>query len=73
MSHEAAIINIYTPLPTLETPWESILMDYMSGLPSTKKGNDCVFVVVDQFSKMDILIACKNRITVVYTVNILFE
>jgi hypothetical protein len=32
-------------------------MDYMSVLPSTKWGNDCVFVVVDHFSKMAIMAA----------------
>jgi hypothetical protein len=30
--------GLYTPLPTPERPWESISMDYMSGLPSTKQG-----------------------------------
>jgi hypothetical protein len=40
--------GLYTPLPTLENPWESISMDYMSGLPSTKQGNDYLFVVVDR-------------------------
>jgi hypothetical protein len=34
--------GLYTPLPTPDRPWESISMDYMSGLPSTKRGNDCV-------------------------------
>jgi hypothetical protein len=38
-------------------------MDYMSGLPSTKWGNDCVFVVVDHFSNMAILVSCKKSIT----------
>jgi hypothetical protein len=55
--------GMYTPLPTPNRPWESISMDYMSGLPSTKQGNDCVFVVVDRFSKMVILVACKMNIT----------
>jgi hypothetical protein len=40
---------MYTPLPTPDRPWESISMDYMLGLLSTKRGNDCVFVVVDHF------------------------
>jgi hypothetical protein len=51
--------GMYTPLPTPDRPWESISMDYMLGLPSTKQGNDFVFVVVDHFSKMAILVACK--------------
>jgi hypothetical protein len=48
-------------------------MDYMSGLPSTKRGNDCVFVVVDHFSKMVILVACKKNITAEATAKIFFE
>ena len=39
-------------------------MDYIFELPSTKHGNDCVFVVVDRFSKMAILTTCKKNITV---------
>jgi hypothetical protein len=46
---------MYTPLPTPKRTWESISMDYMLGLPSNKRGNNCVFVVVDIFSKMKIL------------------
>jgi hypothetical protein len=48
-------------------------MDYMSGLPSTKQGNDCVFVVVDRFSKMAILTACKKSITTTDTAKLFFE
>jgi hypothetical protein len=48
-------------------------MDYMSGLPSTKRGNDCVFVVVDRFSKMAILVAYKKNITAEATAKIFFE
>jgi hypothetical protein len=65
--------GMYTPLPTPDRPWESISMDYMSGLPSTKRGNDCVFVVVDRFYKMAILVTCKKSITVEATIKLFFE
>jgi hypothetical protein len=65
--------GLYTPLPIPEKPWESISMDYMSGLSSTKQGNDCVFVVVDRFSKMAILTACKKNVTVTDTAKLFFE
>jgi hypothetical protein len=48
-------------------------MDYMSGLPSTKHDNDCVFMVVDWFSKMAIITAYKNSITAVDNAKIFFE
>ena len=48
-------------------------MDYMSGLPFTKRGNDCVFVVVDCFSKMVIMVAYKKRITAEAIAKIFFE
>jgi hypothetical protein len=48
-------------------------MDYISSLPSTKQGNDCVFVVVDRFSKMAILTAYKKSIIVVYISKFFFE
>ena len=65
--------GLYTPLPTPDRPWESILMDYMSSLPSTKRGNESVFLVVDFFSKMVILIACKKSITAEATAKLFFE
>jgi hypothetical protein len=65
--------GLYTPLPTPKNPWESISMDYISGLPSTKRINDYVFLVVDRFSKMSILVACKKNITTEATTKLLFE
>jgi hypothetical protein len=65
--------GLYTHVPTLDRPWESILMDYMSGLSSTKQGNDCVFMVVDRFSKMVILTSYKKNITMEATAMIFFE
>jgi hypothetical protein len=65
--------GLYTPLPTLDSPWESISMDHMYGLPSTKHGNDCVFLVVDQFSKMVVLAPYKNSIITEATTKLFFE
>ena len=48
-------------------------MDYMFGLLTTKHGHDCVFVVVDRFSNMAILTACKKTITAEATTKLFFE
>jgi hypothetical protein len=64
---------MYNPLPTIERPWESILMDNMSSLSSTKWGKYCVFFVVDHFSNMDILASCKKSITAEATAKLFFE
>ena len=65
--------GLYTPLPNPSQPWESISMDYMSVLPSTKHGNDYDFVVIDKFSEVAIMAACKKNITIEATAKIFFE
>ena len=65
--------GLYTPLPTPSQPWESISIDFMSGLPSTKHGNDCIFMVIDIFSKMVLMAAYKKSITAEATSKIFFE
>jgi hypothetical protein len=45
----------------------------MSDLPSTKNDNEFVFVVIDRFSKMSIMMAWKKNITVEATPKLFFE
>jgi RNase H-like domain found in reverse transcriptase/Integrase zinc binding domain/Reverse transcriptase (RNA-dependent DNA polymerase)/Integrase core domain/Chromo (CHRromatin Organisation MOdifier) domain/gag-polyprotein putative aspartyl protease len=52
-------------LPIPNQKWESISMDFITGLPPAKSGNDAIWTVVDKLSKRVHFIPIKSTITAV--------
>jgi hypothetical protein len=65
--------GLYHPLLVPTQPWKIISMDFVGGLPTTRKGHDYLFMVVDRFNKMCILMPCKNSIIKQEETNKFFE
>ena len=57
-------LRLFTPLPIPSHPWESVSMDFVAGFPLSRKSQNYLYVVVDHFSKMHILMPCKKKITI---------
>lgn len=55
--------GLYHPLPVPTCPWESISINFVGGLPTTRRGHDYLFMVVDRFNKMCALGPFKNTIS----------
>ena len=66
-------LGLYTPRPIPSHPWESVSMEFVGGLPKSRKGHDYLYVVVDLLSKMCILIPCNKQITTEQTANCYFN
>ena len=66
-------LGLYTVLPVPSHPWESVSMDLVVGLQKSRKGHDYLYVIVDKFRKMCILIPCNKQITVEQTMELFFQ
>lgn len=52
--------GLNTPLPIPTEPWIDISIDFILGLPRTRRGKDNIFFVVDSFGKIIYFIACHT-------------
>jgi len=47
------------PLPIPEWKWENITMDFVSGLPKSRKGHDAIWVIMDRLTKSSFFLPMK--------------
>ncbi|KAK1682413.1 hypothetical protein QYE76_043261, partial [Lolium multiflorum] len=52
--------GLLQPLPILEWKWDSVGMDFITGLPKSSKGNDSIWVVVGRLTKVAHFIPVKT-------------
>ncbi|PKI58979.1 hypothetical protein CRG98_020624 [Punica granatum] len=58
-SEQKSLAGLLKPLPILECPWDSVLMDFIVNLPKSE-GYQTLMVVVDRFSKYATFIPAKK-------------
>ena len=64
--------RILERLPILEHKWESISMDFITGLPKVQ-GKDCIFVVVDRLTKFAHFFAIATDFSATQVVDLFFR
>ena len=54
--------GLLMPLPIPQAPWESIAMDFIFELPTTRNGNDGIWTIIDRFNKQAHFLPVKKTI-----------
>lgn len=71
--YEPANNSLLESLPIAAGRWLDISIDFVTGLPPTKRGFDMILVVVDRFSKRAHFIATNKKCTTAHTVQLLYR
>lgn len=54
-------------------PFDIISLDFITSLPTTDSGNDCMLVIVDTFTKYVNIIPCKINIDAVGVAQLVYD
>ena len=68
--------GVLQPLKIPEWKWDNVEMDFITGFPKSRKGNDAIFVVIDRLSKVAHFLPVKeiisaSQLTELYTAKII--
>ena len=55
-------VGLLQPLKIPEWKWDMIEMDFVTGFPKSRRGNDAIFVVIDRLSKVTHFFPVKESI-----------
>jgi hypothetical protein len=71
-SEQTLLTGLLQPLPIPEQKWESISMDFITGLPKAQ-GKDCIFVVVDRLTIFEHFFAISTEYNAVQVIELFFR
>ena len=57
------LAGVLKPLDIPYWKWDKIEMDFVTGFPKSKRGNDAIFVVIDRLSKVAHFLPVKESIS----------
>ena len=72
-SDQQKLARLLQPLDVPGWKWEHISMDFINGLPRTRKGNDSIWVIVDRFTKTAHFIPVRSSRTAQSLAQIYFK
>lgn len=64
---------MYYPLLVPSKPWDSIIMEFILGLPKTERNHDSILVVVDRCSNMAHSIPCFKTSDATHIKKLIFK
>lgn len=65
--------GLLQPLENPDKPFDHISMDFIVNLPVSTRGYDCIFTIVDRFSRMVRFVPCKTSIDATEVASLFFE
>ena len=61
------------PVENPNKPFQHVTMDFITHLPTSSRGHDAIFSIIDRYSRICRFIPCSSNLTAVDVANLFFE